>query len=285
MARRLVAIAVAVAICALAAIAVISLRSGTGWAQPGGAKAPAGPPAAAPKVGGMMGAKAGGAPAAGAKSPLMGPGAGKNATAPGAAKAGAPGPGVQAEAPLPTKAGGPPGAAPKGAGAGAAGAAAPAQPAKPVREPKEDVTKYQEGVAGEAFALFKEGVVAVEDGKLGLATDKFVEAALKDDKFAEPHRRLARIYASQGKAAWAAEHYKLYLNLKPTADDAPEVKALVERLRAGAPPVRLRRPQTDLTLRPHTEPAPPNYVLGARNQGQTGVKYHVPVMRYHDAGF
>ena len=277
MTRRLVGVLLVVAICAVAAVALIGLRTEQGWAQPGGGKAPAG----APKGGGGMmpgGAKGGaGMMPGGAKA------GGAGGMMPGGAKAGG---GLPAEAPPAAKAA-PPGAAPKGAPGvpGAPGAPPAAAEAKPVREPKEQVAKYQEGVAGEAFALFKEGVVAAEDGKIGLASDKFVEAALKDDKFAEPHRRLARIYAAQGKAAWAVDHYQRYLDLKPTAPEAAEVKTRLAKLKAGAKAPRLRSSQPDMLLRSHTEPAPPTFVLGARNQGQTGVKYTVPVMTYSKARF
>ena len=93
------------------------------------------------------------------------------------------------------------------------------------------------------------------------------------------------LYQQQGKTAWAITHLEHHLELDPDAPEAAEIRGSLAQLRGRLKPARPRSAQPNLALRPHTEAMPPPLVLGARNQGQTGVEYDVPVMTYRTAHF
>jgi hypothetical protein len=82
--------------------------------------------------------------------------------------------------------------------------------------------------SSDAKRLYHEGRTAKIQGNLGLAVDRFQAAAKAG--FADAHKQLGVIYASQGKAQQAVHHYKQYLARRPNAADAAAVRTAIERL-------------------------------------------------------
>lgn len=97
---------------------------------------------------------------------------------------------------------------------------------------KQDTAAKADTKKGEGARLYHEGRTAKIQGNLGLAVDRFNAAAKSG--YADAHKQLGVIYASQGKAPQAIDHYGQYLRKKPGAPDADAVRTAIERL-GGSP--------------------------------------------------
>jgi hypothetical protein len=93
----------------------------------------------------------------------------------------------------------------------------PRAPAQPISAPP----------AVEAQAALAAGVQAYTEAKYPAAIAQFDTALRLDPSLAEAHRSLGIVYATQHDEAKAVQHYRLYLQGRPHAADAPAVHKIV----------------------------------------------------------
>jgi tetratricopeptide (TPR) repeat protein len=100
------------------------------------------------------------------------------------------------------------------------------------------------------MALYAAGQEAYNKSRLDDAVKSFEGALGLMPKYARAHRALAIALAKQNKAADAVEHYRTYLELDPKANDAAQVRKIVddyEKAKAAGtvkPPEEKKEPET-----------------------------------------
>ena len=83
---------------------------------------------------------------------------------------------------------------------------------------------------GNADALFNEGVILWNGGKIADAKAKFQAAIAANPNHAESHYQLAMSLVNEGKLADAGAEFNTYLKLSPDGPNAATAKALVAQL-------------------------------------------------------
>lgn len=72
--------------------------------------------------------------------------------------------------------------------------------------------------------------LALKRGQLDVALDLFKRAVAEDKDNPDVHRHLGDVYRLQGQASLAIEAYKVYLKLRPDAQDRPQVDQYIRTL-------------------------------------------------------
>ncbi len=87
--------------------------------------------------------------------------------------------------------------------------------------------------ARKANAAVEEGHAALEAKDPAKAIEAYLRALQIDPAFARAERALGVAYAAKGDDAAAAEHYQKFLALDPTAPEASQIRAIVEKYEAS----------------------------------------------------
>jgi tetratricopeptide (TPR) repeat protein len=83
---------------------------------------------------------------------------------------------------------------------------------------------------GNADALFNEGVILWNGGKIADAKAKFMAAIAANPNHAEAHYQLGMSLVNEGKLKEAGEEFNTYLKMAPSGPNAATAKALVAQL-------------------------------------------------------
>ncbi|MBC7794593.1 MAG: hypothetical protein H7Z43_12890 [Clostridia bacterium] len=89
-------------------------------------------------------------------------------------------------------------------------------------------TEAVETPTDKARKLTAVGQAAYDAGQYQLAVDNFRKALENDAMFAKAQRSLGIAYAKLNQPDEAVNHYRIYLALAPTAEDAGEVKKIIQ---------------------------------------------------------
>ena len=84
---------------------------------------------------------------------------------------------------------------------------------------------------GSADALFNQGVILWNGGKVAEAKKAFQDAIAADPNHAESHYQLGMALVNEGNLAEAATAFETYLKLAPNGPNAPTAKSLVGQLK------------------------------------------------------
>jgi tetratricopeptide (TPR) repeat protein len=84
---------------------------------------------------------------------------------------------------------------------------------------------------GNADALFNQGVILWNAGKIPEAKEKFEAVIKANPNHAEAHYQLGMSLVNEGKLKEAAEEFDTYLKIAPTGPNAAQAKALVDQLK------------------------------------------------------
>jgi tetratricopeptide (TPR) repeat protein len=87
------------------------------------------------------------------------------------------------------------------------------------------------GGGGNADALYNQGVILWNAGKIPDAKKQFEAAIQANPSHAESHYQLGMALVNEGNTAGAAKEFETYLNLAPTGPNAPTAKALMDQLK------------------------------------------------------
>jgi tetratricopeptide (TPR) repeat protein len=87
------------------------------------------------------------------------------------------------------------------------------------------------GGGGGADALFNQGVILWNGGKIAEAKKAFEGAIAANPNHAEAHYQLGMSLVNEGNLAAAATEFETYLKLAPTGPNAPTAKAMVGQLK------------------------------------------------------
>ena len=86
--------------------------------------------------------------------------------------------------------------------------------------------------AGNADALYNQGVIAWNGNDFPKAQELFAAAVKANDKHAEAHFMLGQAYLNTGKLPEAAKEFETYLKIAPTGPSAEKAKTNFEMLKA-----------------------------------------------------
>jgi len=94
-----------------------------------------------------------------------------------------------------------------------------------------------------AIALLDQGTQHAMMGKEKApdAIKAYEQALDLEPNLPKAFKGLASVYAAQGDAARAVEHYKMYLKLSPDASDAKQVRGIVEKYESRSKPTKKRK--------------------------------------------
>jgi Flp pilus assembly protein TadD len=84
---------------------------------------------------------------------------------------------------------------------------------------------------GNADALFNQGVILWNAGKIPEAKKQFEAVVAANPNHAEAHYQLGMALVNEGNLAGAAAEFETYLKIAPTGPNAAQAKALVEQLK------------------------------------------------------
>jgi tetratricopeptide (TPR) repeat protein len=87
------------------------------------------------------------------------------------------------------------------------------------------------GGAGSADAMFNQGVILWNAGKVADAKKQFEAVVAANPNHAEAHYQLGMALVNEGNLAGAAAEFETYLKLSPTGPNAAQAKALVAQLK------------------------------------------------------
>lgn len=87
------------------------------------------------------------------------------------------------------------------------------------------------GAGGSADALFNQGVISWNSGKLVEAKKQFEAALQADPNHAEAHFQLGMVLVNEGNLLDAATEFETYLTLAPTGPNTATAQALVAQLK------------------------------------------------------
>ncbi len=82
-----------------------------------------------------------------------------------------------------------------------------------------------------ARALYKDGLGRFVAGDTAGAITRFQSAVSRDPRYAAAHRGLGMAYERKGDRARASRSFRTYLELAPTAPDAAQIRARLEKLK------------------------------------------------------
>jgi outer membrane biosynthesis protein TonB len=106
----------------------------------------------------------------------------------------------------------------------------PAEPAHEALPRKERPKTEGKGARGEAVKLQRTGYQMLARGDVDGALGSFKKAIALNPVAALAYRGLGAAYSARGNTREAAKAYRRYLSLSPHAQDAAEVRALVQQL-------------------------------------------------------
>jgi tetratricopeptide (TPR) repeat protein len=84
---------------------------------------------------------------------------------------------------------------------------------------------------GNADALFNQGVILWNAGKIPEAKKQFEAVVAANPNHAEAHYQLGMALVNEGKLAEAASEFETYLKISPSGPNAAQAKALVDQLK------------------------------------------------------
>lgn len=87
------------------------------------------------------------------------------------------------------------------------------------------------GASGSADALYNQGVILWNGGKIAEAKKSFEGAVQANPSHAEAHYQLGMALVNEGNLAGAATEFEAYLKLTPDGPNAPTAKSLVAQLK------------------------------------------------------
>jgi tetratricopeptide (TPR) repeat protein len=87
------------------------------------------------------------------------------------------------------------------------------------------------GAGGNADAMYNQGVILWNAGKIPEAKKQFEAAVAANPNHAESHYQLGMALVNEGNLAGAASEFETYLKLAPTGPNAAQAKALVAQLK------------------------------------------------------
>jgi len=122
--------------------------------------------------------------------------------------------------------------APSSRPAAAAPRAAPPRP-PPVAPRAPPPAPREARPVGDPKVAMAEGYASFKAGDLNGAIDAFNRCIQIDPTFAKCYRALGITYAKSGNGAKASRYYRQYLKVDPNADDATQVRALLETYESG----------------------------------------------------
>jgi TolA-binding protein len=84
---------------------------------------------------------------------------------------------------------------------------------------------------GSAPAVFNQGVILWNAGKIPEAKAQFEQAVKIDPNLADAHYWLGMAYVNEGKLPDAAPHFEEYLKLAPTGQYAEQAKGILSQIK------------------------------------------------------
>ena len=87
------------------------------------------------------------------------------------------------------------------------------------------------GGGGSASAMFNQGVILWNAGKIADAKKQFEDAVKADPKLADAHYWLGMASLNEGKTADAVPHFEEYLKLAPTGQYAEQAKGIISTIK------------------------------------------------------
>jgi tetratricopeptide (TPR) repeat protein len=84
---------------------------------------------------------------------------------------------------------------------------------------------------GSASAVFNQGVILWNSGKIPEAKTQFEQAVKMDPNLADAHYWLGMAYVNEGKLPDAAPHFEEYLKLAPTGQYAEQAKGILSQIK------------------------------------------------------
>jgi outer membrane protein assembly factor BamD (BamD/ComL family) len=87
------------------------------------------------------------------------------------------------------------------------------------------------GAGGSADAIYNQGIILWNQGKIAEAKVKFEEVIKADPNFADAHYQLGMALLNEGKMPEAVGAFESYLKLAPTGQFATQAKTMVEQLK------------------------------------------------------
>ena len=84
---------------------------------------------------------------------------------------------------------------------------------------------------GNADAMFNQGVILWNAGKIADAKKQFEAAVAANPSHAEAHYQLGMALVNEGNLPKAADEFETYLKLAPNGPNATQAKALVAQLK------------------------------------------------------
>ena len=97
------------------------------------------------------------------------------------------------------------------------------QPPPPPKEPVFDPYHAEKSIEiGEHY---------MKKGNYDAAIDRFQDAVRYKPGFAKPYRLMGEAYEKKGERAEAVKAYEKYLEIVPSADDAPKVRKRIKKLK------------------------------------------------------
>ena len=84
---------------------------------------------------------------------------------------------------------------------------------------------------GNADAMFNQGVILWNAGKIADAKKQFEGVIAANPNHAEAHFQLGMALVNEGNLPGAAGEFETYLKIAPTGPNAAQAKALVEQLK------------------------------------------------------
>jgi Flp pilus assembly protein TadD len=86
------------------------------------------------------------------------------------------------------------------------------------------------GGGGNADAMFKQGVILWNAGKIAEAKKQFESAVAANPNHAEAHYQLGMALVNEGNLAGAATEFETYLKIAPTGPNAATAKSILGSL-------------------------------------------------------
>ncbi len=105
--------------------------------------------------------------------------------------------------------------------------------ALPAQEPREQEQLERQEQPFDPYHAEKNieiGMFYMKKGKYDAAIERFQEAARLKPNFARPYRLMGEAYEKKGEKAQALASYQKYLEILPSAGDAPSIRKRIAKL-------------------------------------------------------